>query len=255
MVNTNALSKEPQLSPLIANTENNEEPSESLSRALKRKFIELDEITQRLRLRLSNVTNDESDFNDELIDEFEHDINTLCVEDDYNLIDFEEENEKSNFAMKQTDGLLQIETAPETCSQSLLFSGTPRVISTLDKQLQKGKQRIDSLLEKLSLITNSECEEIFTNRYVSGCSVNQESSSKSDILSTNNKNIDPNCIISPTLFQTLCTVSLDSTSAVNSENTNNCISSSDSSLIISATDYRAAPDGAGYISDNKVPAD
>lgn len=80
-------------------TEEVEEPHETLSRALKRKFIELDEITQRLRLRLSNVTNDEAEFNDELADEFEHDINTLCVEDDYNLIDFEDgTGNKTNLA-------------------------------------------------------------------------------------------------------------------------------------------------------------
>lgn len=65
-----------------------EEPSELLSRALKRKFTELEEITQRLRLRLADVTKDDSDTsNDEFADEFERDINTLHVEDDYNMID------------------------------------------------------------------------------------------------------------------------------------------------------------------------
>lgn len=74
-----------------------EEPSEVFSRALKRKFTELDEITQRLRLRLSKVTNDDSDSSsDGIADEFEKDINTLCIEEDFDLIDFEEETKKIN---------------------------------------------------------------------------------------------------------------------------------------------------------------
>ncbi|XP_044255228.1 uncharacterized protein LOC123005506 [Tribolium madens] len=120
------------------------EPGELLGRALKRKFTELDEITQRLRLRLSKVTNDESDTsNDEIADEFERDINTLCVEDDFDMVDFEKEAEKFNFHhTKDTEvGLLQT-----------------------DQNLE-GKQKIDHLLEKLSLISGE-----MSSRYVSGCS-------------------------------------------------------------------------------------
>lgn len=54
----------------------------SLSRALKRKFTELEEITQRLRARLHDVTGD----NEEVEDEFERDLNTEYVEEE------EEEN-------------------------------------------------------------------------------------------------------------------------------------------------------------------
>lgn len=81
-----------------------EEPSEVFSRALKRKFTELDEITQRLRLRLSKVTEDEFDNSDDgNADEFERDINTLCIEDDFDLIDFEEEARNFNLNLNRED--------------------------------------------------------------------------------------------------------------------------------------------------------
>lgn len=53
----------------------------SLSRALKRKFTELDEITQRLRARLFDVTGDENIDPD---DEFENDLNTEADENELN---------------------------------------------------------------------------------------------------------------------------------------------------------------------------
>ncbi|XP_008191715.1 C2 domain-containing protein 3 [Tribolium castaneum] len=125
------------------------EPGELLGRALKRKFTELDEITQRLRLRLSKVTNDESDTsNDEIADEFERDINTLCVEDDFDMVDFEKEAQKFNLNHTKDSevGLLQT-----------------------DENLVENKQKIDHLLEKLSLISGE-----MSSRYVSGCSYDAE---------------------------------------------------------------------------------
>lgn len=59
-----------------------------LSKAIKRKFTELDEISERLRIRLLSVTgsNDEcsvaQEISDEQLDEFEHDINTTVFEDE-----------------------------------------------------------------------------------------------------------------------------------------------------------------------------
>lgn len=77
-----------------------------LSRAIKRKFTELEEITERLKARLLGVTgdldnNDDDESQDEdndndhdddekdpilqaQLDEFEHDLNTVCEEDDEN---------------------------------------------------------------------------------------------------------------------------------------------------------------------------
>lgn len=51
----------------------------SFSRALKRKFTELEEISQRLRARLHDVT---GDANDDPDDEFEHDLNTHADEEE-----------------------------------------------------------------------------------------------------------------------------------------------------------------------------
>lgn len=50
-----------------------------LSRTLKRKFTELEEITQRLRARLFDVT---GDMHTDPDDQFENDLNTLPYEDD-----------------------------------------------------------------------------------------------------------------------------------------------------------------------------
>lgn len=73
----------------------NENPTiddSALSRALKRKFTELEEITQRLRARLFDVTGDMSMDPD---DEFENDLNTIPNEDD----DFEESNIASEMSL------------------------------------------------------------------------------------------------------------------------------------------------------------
>lgn len=64
----------------------------ALSRALKRKFTELEEITQRLRARLFDVTGNMSIDPD---DEFENDLNTIPDEDD----DFEESNIASSMSL------------------------------------------------------------------------------------------------------------------------------------------------------------
>lgn len=73
------------------------DPPEPLSRALKRKFTELDEITQRLRLRLSKVVEDDSDASsDGLADQFEKDLNTLSIEEDFDLVNFEENEDNIN---------------------------------------------------------------------------------------------------------------------------------------------------------------
>lgn len=61
----------------------------ALSRALKRKFTELEEITQRLRARLFDVTIDPDD-------QFENDLNTIPDEGDDN---FEESNMASEMSL------------------------------------------------------------------------------------------------------------------------------------------------------------
>lgn len=233
-----------------------DESTELLSRALKRKFIELDEITQRLRLRLSDVTKDESDTsNDDLADEFERDINTLCVEDDYDMINLQ--TETANFQSRPDIGigLLQMQdesTAiatenhepiastsngnPSSLSQQLSIM-TGNSLSGIDRQLIQGKQHIDSLLEKLSLISASETE---AARYVSGCSVTDKAT---DILKElgieARPNINTEALFNPQMFQQIYV-------QTSSEAT------SSSSLLTDFSEYRRAPDGEGTSVDDKT---
>lgn len=71
---------DPTLSSLIfpASTDT-EFGNVSFSRALKRKFTELEEISQRLKARLYDIT---GDANVDPDDEFEHDLNTMAEEED-----------------------------------------------------------------------------------------------------------------------------------------------------------------------------
>lgn len=80
------------INPLNIDVGNAEDGSSNLlSRTLKRKFTELDEITQRLKARLFDVTGDDPD------DEFERDLNTAADEMDC------DENEQIDFAWLKND--------------------------------------------------------------------------------------------------------------------------------------------------------
>lgn len=61
----------------------------SLNRILKRKFTELEEITERLRARLLDVTDDSDELDKDMEDEFESDLNTQPDEDgdDWSFVD------------------------------------------------------------------------------------------------------------------------------------------------------------------------
>ncbi|GJQ83131.1 hypothetical protein Trydic_g15369 [Trypoxylus dichotomus] len=278
-----------------------EEPRELLSRTLKRKFTELDEITQRLKLRLSHVTNDESDTsNDELADEFERDINTLCVEDDYDMINFEEEGPKAE-TQQASHALLQIQNSnfiytetnqTPTLSFSKQFNSNHESISGninddrrnlsmerssnateasstniessdrgllnigyaghLDKQLTEGRQKIDSLLEKLSLLNPNEAE-AFGSRYVSGCSTKQDCSRQpvpDDILKDIRKNVDP--ISTDVSSEDNSTASLRTAYVSESPFNISNSTSSNSGLLTQYSEFRLAPDGAGNTPEDKI---
>lgn len=121
-----------------------------LSRTLKRKFTELDEITQRLKARLFDVTSEESFDQD---DEFERDLNT-AVDDDMeedthtDQIDFawlENDANRNNF-QSQLDKIL--EPQPSTSKEG----------STIATRLVSGcsnsePMAIDQLLKKYDLDT------------------------------------------------------------------------------------------------------
>lgn len=243
-----------------------DESTELLSRALKRKFIELDEITQRLRLRLSDVTKDESDTsNDEFADEFERDINTLCVEDDYNTINLQIETDDFNARPVVGVGLLQqmqsgssdviastSTAAPTTSSLAKQLNiATGSCLSAVDKQLIEGKQHIDCLLEKLSLMTAAETE---AARYVSGCS------EPTDILKElgieARPNINAQALFNPDMFQQIYEGVEGQSSAEGSSGDygggGGGGSSSSSTLLTTFSECRRAPDGAGTSMDDKT---
>lgn len=279
-----------------------DEPGELLSRALKRKFTELDEITQRLKLRLSRVTNDGSDTsNDEMTDEFERDINNLCVEEDYDTINFEDETpmaqtqrasgallqiQNSNFIYAKDDEIpllsftnqfhsnqsqsaaaqidnnmkninsitVDVQNADNSTTASSVNHGLSNIgfVGHLDKQLIEGRQKIDSLLEKLSLLNHNEAE-IFDNRYVSGCSTKQDCSKpiSIDILEDIRKDVDP--------ISTDISSDNNSTANINTAYVYKkpfdllCSSStsSNSELLTGYSGHRLAPDGAGNPPDDK----
>lgn len=92
-------------------------------------------------IRLSAVVSEDSDgSNDDMTDEFENDINNLCVEDDFDLINFEEEARKFNVnyssqkaeqkCKTQTLGPLSVETQPSTSDQKLLENSSGNVDKT-----------------------------------------------------------------------------------------------------------------------------
>lgn len=292
-------------------------PADLLSRALKRKFTELDEITQRLRQRLSAVTNDDSDIsNDDFIDEFERDLNTECA-DTEGLINFDDAMDlglKENTSnknviascskVKSTSDILNellnnkvtddVHNLKSSSLQTVISDSTTsidsepnlptvhetsaqRKLTELDTHLTDGKLKIDSLLEKLTLLTgdndnHNKSDRSFSSRYVSGCSINQEVDSTNnsqvlkDIELKYKDNLDPDLIFNPMLFQQMFTVSMDSTprledslecnSSVRCMTLKNLVNDSSSSgstgdLQSIGSDVnvtRPAPDGAGNMS-------
>ena len=155
----------PLLSPLNVDTGYDpNSPSSILGRTLKRKFTELEEITQRLKARLFDVTGDENFDPD---DEFERDLNTTVdeIEDDefewfkggQNKLGF---NEHANHF------------------QSALTTNPPNFVNFSHPQPS----------------TSSQCHEIFQQqtRAVSGCSLE-------NLL----KQYDLDTIINPNIFKNL----------------------------------------------------
>ncbi|XP_076255909.1 uncharacterized protein LOC143193530 [Rhynchophorus ferrugineus] len=164
-----------------------EDTNEPLNRALKRKFTELDEITQRLRSRLSEVVQEDSEeSNDDMAEEFENDINNLCIEEDFDLINFEEEARKFNdnynnqkstsknnllCLAEQPSGAKNVDTVLDNDEKSKTadpVASNCTSESSLDAELLKGKEKIDHLLKKLTLATAE-------SQTTSSCSLNKDS--------------------------------------------------------------------------------
>lgn len=125
-----------------------------LSRTLKRKFTELDEITERLKARLFDVTGDENFDPD---DEFERDLNTVVDEVE------EEKSGMQDFAWLKTSSnefqsklYENLDSQPSTSKQSVLRSPSTypilRQVSGCSNS-QPIAMDIDQLLKKYDLDT------------------------------------------------------------------------------------------------------
>lgn len=158
----------------------------ALSRALKRKFTELEEITQRLRARLFDVTGNMAIDPDE---QFENDLNTIPDEGDD---DFEESNMASEMSLDWLEHCHNQATAAVTATETQAGQTTafrvnndhdntlstaqmhdifeylsttdsnpsrPSLDSTAVEEHSIQEQRVDSFSEKLS----SRFNEIITN--------------------------------------------------------------------------------------------
>lgn len=113
----------------LEKTPNESQPNvddSALSRALKRKFTELEEITQRLRARLFDVTGNMSMDPD---DEFENDLNTIPDEED----DFEESNIASSMSLDWLEHCHNQSSSNDSISfqQSMSENGMPDIFEFL----------------------------------------------------------------------------------------------------------------------------
>ncbi|KAK9878727.1 hypothetical protein WA026_023604 [Henosepilachna vigintioctopunctata] len=256
--------------------EEHEPDSELLSRALKRKFNELDEITQRLRLRLSYVTNDGTDDeNDEVADEFERDINSLSIEDDFDMANFENECRDNN--PQEYNGLgighsgtssscntelssghlnstsnISLMVVPTHDEVNQEFKHTEESLSILDRQLLEGKQRIDTLLGKLSLISGD--ANSFSSRYISGCSATNRSEPGSNaidaeaILNDLDHHSRPNILATTSFDNDMFERIYEDREKGNASSGS---TSTSTSVISNTVGFRAAPDGQGTFPTNK----
>ena len=119
--------------------------SSLLSRTLKRKFNELDEITQRLKARLFDVTGNE-DF--DVDEEFERDLNTEVKDDDGNLIDFEwlkkDSEENMNFPIQASCSNNAVDNS--SIPTQRMLTGCSNDNSPIKDQLLWKKYDLDTLI-------------------------------------------------------------------------------------------------------------
>lgn len=151
-----------------------------LSRTLKRKFTELDEITQRLKARLFDVTGDDNFDPDE---EFERDLNTACVDD------MDDAENKDDFAWLTREGngsALMEQTSQDFCA-----------------------------IRESRPSTSKEPSSIPTDREITGCSSETSTQIAMDDLL---KKYDLDTLINPNIFRNLLDPTLansDSTPTLN----------------------------------------
>ncbi|CAG9806149.1 unnamed protein product [Chironomus riparius] len=180
----------PLMQPLsidISSNESSNDGSNILSRTLKRKFTELDEITQRLRARLFDVTADENLDPDE---EFEKDLNTAVDDMDDN------EDNLENFGwLKNEDDL----------GHNLL------------QQTECFQEDFNKIIE--SRPSTSKDQSSVPTRQITGCSSETSQFAIDDLL----KKYDLDTLINPNIFKNLLDPTLansDSTPTLNPQPVN-----------------------------------
>lgn len=170
------------MNPLNVDVASVDDGSNLLSRTLKRKFTELDEITQRLKARLFDVTGDENFDPD---DEFERDLNT-------------EVDEMGEEPGEQDFGWLKNDSNGNASSSDFQF----QLNQILDAQPSTSKQSIPD-----------SCATFLTQRQVSGCS-NPQPMAIDQLL----KKYDLDTLINPDIFKNILDPTLansDSTPTLN----------------------------------------
>lgn len=143
------------MNPLNVDVSSSDETgSNLLSRTLKRKFTELDEITQRLKARLFDVTGDEN-FDPE--DEFERDLNTVVdemddeVDRDFSWLKTDVNGGSPNDFQSQLDKIL--DPQPSTSKNIAGSSSTLPTQRQVSGCSNSQPMAIDQLLKKYDLDT------------------------------------------------------------------------------------------------------
>lgn len=199
-----------------------------LGHALDRKLKELEEINKRLRSRLADVTREqkEPDAVDEdmVADEFERDINT-CTAEAEERISFDSSSDGAD-----EKRLLSPANSHHFCPAE----------TAADKFLAEGKQRIDTLLEKLNLLANADKDKNVEDRYVSGCSVGSSRQLEQCV----------DTIFDSTFIKQMKSFDCSTTpSGIFSPESVSSVSMTDSSLDTQLAVSRQAPEGEGNSTD------
>lgn len=127
-------------------------PDLSLSRSLKRKFTELDEITQRLRARLHDVTSSDLIGSDD--DEFENYLNTSVDEVD-------EEKEEEEVAEEEEEDV--VDAVKDDFNWLGNLTEMQKQFVEIDRQLQRNSQTLNELLDRSAMPGTSSSANLYTN--------------------------------------------------------------------------------------------
>ncbi|KAG5899962.1 hypothetical protein JTB14_034533 [Gonioctena quinquepunctata] len=164
------------------------------------------------------------------------------------------ENEVVDVQLSEVSAEQQTEEIYDSTSEEFLRA---RKELSLDTHLLEGKQHINTLLQKLTLLSSG-VNDPFSNRYVSGCSNSNENNSNQNLDTEamleeldhfSRPNIQSSLGFNAMKFQQLYGESLKIDCSGSSKHGTPVTASSDTSLITEFSDCRPAPDGQGNTSD------